>query len=592
MNSEQIIATSILAGALLLFGWGRYRYDFVALLCLVLTVIAGLVPGEAAFSGFGHPAVITVAAVLVISQALKNSGVVDLVTARLAPLTSNRFAHIFVLTAVVMVASAFMNNVGALALMLPVALATASEHNRSPALLLMPLAFGSILGGMTTMIGTPPNIIVASYRREISGEAFSLFDYSPVGIVVAAIGIVFIALIGWRLIPKERLAKNPPKQLFEVDGYLSEIRVAEDSPLIGRRLAEVDDFQDENIDVIGYARGKGAASALPRFHELEKDDILIARIDPAQLPELAAEHGLEVLTTASGSFDLLSRNELAMVEGIITPGSPLDGRDFHYLRRRTGGAVALIAIARQGRTVRKRLRRQKFKAGDVLLIQGDSESMDDTLASLGLLPLKERGLNLLQPRRVTFAVGIFAIAIACSIAGLVSTPVAFVGAVLVYAISGLIPVRDAYKEIDWSIIVLLGAMIPVGQALEATGTTRLMADTIVGFTGGMPVFVILGLILVVTMFLSDIVNNAATALIMAPIAVGIAQTLGVNTDAFLMAVAVGASCAFLTPIGHQSNTLVMGPGGYRFGDYWRLGLPLEFLIVLVAVPMIILVWPL
>ena len=592
MSSDQLTIFLILGLALVLFAWGRFRHDMVAAIALVAVVVTGLVDPTEAFSGLGHPAVVTVASVLVISQALKNSGVVDLVAETLLPYTAQPIVHIAALTAVVTVASAFMNNVGALALMLPVALATAAEHKRSPAMLLMPLAFGSILGGMTTLIGTPPNIIIATYREELGQEAFSMFDFSGVGVPVALLGVIFVAVIGWRLIPTERLSRNAPQQLFEIEGYITEIRVAKDSPLVGELLQDVAVFGSNEIDVIGLARGHGHAEPITPGHVLAGDDILILRADPAGLDPVLETEGLDLVTSATKAFERLNQDDLTLVEGVIAPGSSLEGRNVEYLRRRTGRSVALVALARQGNAVRNRLRRQIFEAGDILLLEGSADGMDEVFNTLSLLPLVQRDLRLGKPQRVGVAVLIFAVAIGLGVAGLVPLTVAFVGAILIYIVTDILPLRDIYRNIDWPVIVLLGGMIPVGRALESTGATELVAQSIVSVTGDIPVWAVLTLVLVLTMFLSDIINNAATALVMAPISVGVANSLGANIDPFLMAVAVGASCAFLTPIGHQSNTLVMGPGGYRFTDYWRMGLPLEVLIVLLGVPMILLVWPL
>lgn len=591
MTTEQVFIFTVLGGALILFAWGKWRYDVVGLVALVIVVIAGLVPPSEAFRGFSNAAVITVAAILVITQALKNSGVVDLMASRLIPLTDHAILHIAALTGVVTVASAFMNNVGALALMLPVALATAGKHERSPAILLMPLAFGSILGGMTTMIGTPPNVIIANYRAEIAGEPFTMFDFSPVGVAIAVVGLAFVILLGWRLIPKERQTQNAPQQLFEIDEYLTEMQIPEGSPLIGQPLSSVEAFDTDDLEVIGLARGSGRAIDTSPRHVLTAGDILIVRGDPAAVKSLTGKEGLQLVTSATPSFYELTSGDLTLMEGVVIPGSPLDGRDLQYLRRRTGNTVAVVALARQGRPLRRRLRRQKFKAGDVLLLQGEAETMTENFSNLGLLPLAERGLALEQTRKVGLALAVFAGAIAISVAGFLPITVAFLGAIVVYLLTGILPVRDLYKEIDWPIIVLLGAMIPVGRALETTGATALIANSIVDLTSGLPMPYVLALVLIVTMFLSDIINNVATAVIMAPISISIASSVGANPDPFLMAVAVGASCAFLTPIGHQSNTLVMGPGGYQFTDYWRMGLPLEVLIVIVAIPMIMIVWP-
>ncbi len=592
MTTPQITITIILLITLVLFAWGKYRHDIVAMFCLVMGVVAGVVPADDAFTGFGHAAVITVAAVLIISHALKNAGVVDVIASYLTPYTGNIYIHIASLTAVVTVASAFMNNVGALALMLPVAIATANQANRSPALVLMPLAFGSILGGMTTLIGTPPNIIIASYRAEIKGEPFSMFDFSAVGLVVAVVGLAFITLIGWRLLPADRRSKDGSKTLFEISHYLTEIEIKEESALVDTFISDSEVFNSEKIDVVTMARKNGFAHAVPRDYKFAAGDILLVQGDPSHLQTVVEENGLELLTSASASFVQPQTDKEIMLEGVIGQGSPLVDRSVEFLRVQTQRTLALVGIARSGETITTRLKRQRFKAGDVLLVFGDSDTIDQRFKDLGLWPLAKRPLALNRQRQVLPALLVFAGAIAMGVAGFVTLPVAFLIAIGIFILMNVISVREIYDEIDWPVIVLLGAMIPVGRALESTGTTNWMANAILMVTDGLPAVALLALVLVVTMFLSDIINNAATALVMAPISVAIATSLGVSSDAFLMAVAVGASCAFLTPIGHQSNTLVMGPGGYHFGDYWRMGLPLEILIVAIAVPMLLVVWPL
>lgn len=592
MTTPQITISIILLITLVLFAWGKYRHDIVAIFCLVLGVVAGVIPADDAFTGFGHAAVITVAAVLIISHALKNAGVVNVIASYLTPFTGNIYIHIASLTLVVTVASAFMNNVGALALMLPVAIATANQANRSPALVLMPLAFGSILGGMTTLIGTPPNIIIASYRAEISGEPFSMFDFSAVGLLVAIVGLAFITLIGWRLIPSDRSSKDGSKALFEISHYLTEIEIKEGSPLVESYLNDSEMFNSDQIDVVGMAQKNGFARPIPRLYQFEIGDILLVQGDPSHLQTVVEENGLELLTSASNSFVQPQSDKEIMLEGVIGQNSPLVDRSVEFLRVQTQRTLALVGIARNGEAIKTRLKRQRFKAGDVLLVFGDADTIDQGFHELGLWPLAKRPLSLNRQRKVIPSLLVFGGAIAMGVAGVVTLPIAFLIAIGIFILMNVISVREIYDEIDWPVIVLLGAMIPVGRALESTGTTSWMASAILDVTEGLPAAALLALILVVTMFLSDIINNAATALVMAPIGVAIATSLGVSSDAFLMAVAVGASCAFLTPIGHQSNTLVMGPGGYHFGDYWRMGLPLEIIIIALAVPLLLIVWPL
>ncbi|HIL92100.1 MAG TPA: SLC13 family permease [Cycloclasticus sp.] len=592
MSTDQTLIFAILFTTLVLFAWGKWRYDLVALAAMTAVLLFGLVTPNEAFAGFGHTAVITVAAVLIISQALKNAGVVDVVASHLLPHTGNVIVHIALLTGIVTFFSAFMNNVGALALLLPVAIATAKEHNRSPAMILMPIAFGSILGGMSTMIGTPPNIIIANYRADVTGTAFSMFDFSPIGSVIALVGVVFITVIGWRLIPKQRFEENPPEQLFEVSSYLTEVKVMADSPLIDLAVNKIESLQSDDVGVAGIARGNRFALNTNPNYTLKENDILILRGDPITLQSKFADSNLEFQTASGKTFDDLTDGDFTLTECVITSTSPLVGRDVSYLRRRTANSVAVIGLAHEGRMIKKRLRNHSFKAGDVLLLQCEKAFVNDMLIELSLLPLAERGIQIGQQRRVVIALAIFMGAIILGATNVLPMAGAFILAILVYSVTGFLPGKDVYRDVDWPIIILLGGMIPVGRALESTGATELVANGIVNLTDGLPIYMIITLILVVTMFLSDIINNAATALVMAPISVGIANQLGVSIDPFLMAVAIGASCAFLTPIGHQSNTLVMGPGGYQFGDYWRMGLPLEIIITIISVPLILSVWPL
>ena len=592
MTSEQITISAILFLTMFMFGWGKWRYDLVAMSALLVCVLAGLVSADEAFLGFGHPAVITVAAVLIISKAMKNAGVVDEIASRISHLTTTPRLHIGSMTSVITLASAFMNNVGALALLMPIALSTAQERKRSPALILMPLAFGSLLGGMVTLIGTPPNIIVASIRASTAGEPFGMFDFAPVGLPIAIVGVLFITFFGWRLIPRERLQYNPASELFEIGNYLTEARVLSSSHLVGQSLGDVDGFADDSIEVIGVAGKRRFARAVRASYRIAEEDILILRADPTELRGFLDKHQLELLSTATPAFVHPEPQNQVMVEGVVKNDSPLIGKGVEFIRSQTGRTLALVGFARNGRPVTQRLRQQIFRAGDVLLLHGDTESVEHHFNVLGLWPLAKRSIDLNRTRRVAIAGLIFTSAITMGIFGVVSLPVAFVIAVGLYVLSGILAPREIYSDIDWSVIVLLAAMIPVGSALTTTGTTGLIAGSLVNITDGMPLPFILALLLVVTMLLSDVINNAATALVMAPLGIAMADALAVNSDAFLMAVAVGASCAFLTPIGHQSNTLVMGPGGYRFGDYWRMGLPLEILITLIAVPLILWAWPL
>ncbi|MEE8515426.1 MAG: SLC13 family permease [Alphaproteobacteria bacterium] len=593
MTFEQAFLLGLLAAIFALFVWGKWRYDVVAFLALLAATVAGMVPPAEAFLGFGHPATVTVACVLILSRALVNSGAVDLVARTLMPPVKSPSQHVGMLAGIAGALSAVMNNVGALALLMPVALQSAAKVKRAPAVILMPLSFGSILGGLVTLIGTPPNIIIATFRAEIAGAPFSMFDFTPVGGAIAIGGILFVATIGWRLIPKTRRAKLSAHDLFEIEDYISEAQVPKDSKAIGQTLAELGDAAEAHDAVIlELIRDKSALATGRRREKVRAGDVLTIESPPDALDKVLATLDLKRVGGAQDRARFLGGDDVIMMEAVVATSSTMAGRTPEALRLQGRRNVNLLAVSRQGRPFRGRLKTFRFRPGDILLLQGDAERVAELMIRFGCLPLAERRLQTGNPQLAVISIGVFAAAVVGASLGLLSLPVALALAAVVMVVLNIVPPRDIYDSVDWPVVVLLGAMIPIGAALNATGTTGLIATALVDVTAGSGPVVLLVLLIVVTMTLSDILNNAATAVVMAPIAMGMAQQLGVNPDCFLMAVAVGASCAFLTPIGHQNNTLILGPGGYHFGDYWRMGLPLEILILLIGVPMLLWIWPL
>lgn len=632
MSTDQVAICLIIITTFILFVWGRWRYDIVSIVALFTLVLVDKILGgkssqliadpSQAFLGFGHPAVVTVAAVLIISRALQNSGVVDLIARSVKPFTNNKITHISSLSGVIAILSAFMNNVGALALMLPVTLKTAWEQKRSPSILLMPIAFASILGGMITMIGTPPNIIIASLRKEQQQQilskaiadtnsqaatylenlnivkesyepaAFGLFDFTPVGGIIALLGVCFVAMVGWRLVPKENQKTPSSNSLFSLDEYVTEIRFPKGSSLIGESIGEVNMLTGDKLTLIRFINNNGKATSINHNNKIKENDQFLAMADPSDLKGMMDEYDLRLTKEMRYRIDSLKDDNSTFIEVVVSPESPLLGRGRSYLRRRSSNQLILMAVARQDKPIHKRLGKVKFRVGDVLLLQGPEKEFKNIITSLDLLPLAEREIEVGVFSKVSFALMIFTVSILLSVLSIVPTTVSFAGAILAYVFSGILPIRDLYKNIDWPIIVLLGAMIPLSNALQNTGTTTLIADQVASMTQGLPSWSIIALVMVITMFMSDIINNAATAMIMGPISVGIAISMGVSMDPFLMSVAIGASCAFLTPIGHQCNALILGPGGYRFSDYWRMGLPLEIIITVLGTPLILYFWPL
>jgi di/tricarboxylate transporter len=588
---DQGIVFFTLLLVLFLFAWGRIRHDFVALIALFALVIAGIVHPSAAFEGFGHPAVITVAAVLVIGKGLEHSGLIDLLGKYVMRVGTNLLMQIAALSLLVAVASAFMNNVGALAIMMPIAIHMARKSGHPPSYILMPIAFASLLGGMTTLIGTPPNIIIATFRGDELGEPFGMFDFSPVGVLLAVGGLVFIVLLGWRLIPRRRSGKSASEQ-FDIEDYITEVEVTKDSGAAGKRIGELADLSDADVQVLGLVRGKTRIHAPEANEVLFAGDILILETDAEELKSYISDTGLKLVGGKKFRKDAKGSKNIAINEAVVMPGSSLIGRTAAELRMRSRYGINLLAVARREQKIHRRLDHVIFRTGDVLLLQGREHILGDTISSIGCLPLAQRGLRLGYQTRIPIALGIFSIAIVLVVSGVLPVQTAFPMAALAMVLTGILPVKDVYTSVDWPVIILLGAMIPVGNALETSGGAETIAMAILGLARLVPPWAMLTIVLVVTMFLSDIINNAATVVLMAPIAISIASGLGHSVDPFLMAVAVGGSCAFLTPIGHQSNTLVMGPGGYKFTDYWRMGLPLEIIIVLIGIPAIMMVWPL
>ena len=583
---------TILAGTLIilmgLLIWGKWRYDAVTLLCLAALVLLGIVPANDAFSGFGHPAVVTVALVLLISKGLQEAGMVSLAGNLFSRLTLGENQFLIMIMVIAALLSSFMNNIGAMALLLPITLSVCQKMAWNPSKFLMPLAFASILGGMNTVIGTPPNIIIAQYREEYTGVSFNFFDYSLVGLAVSVLGILFISIIGYRLV-KVRENTTEITRLIDLKNYLFEVTVREDSKAIGLRLSEIKKIAGPETEVLGLVNETGAVSSVSMATKIQAGQILVIKTSPDDISSIQEALGFEI----ADNLNTIQESDLDEMEVMVTAGSRLIGRKHEFLKRLASEDLALLGLWRQGAKFRTRLAREAFKVGDVLLLgvrTKDDEGVKQKIKHLGLMPLMERELQTIPSRsRLLKSLVFFSLAIGLTAFNVVDIVVAFLLCVIAF-ISIKVLNGNLYRNIEWPVVVMLAAMIPVGQALETSGISLNIANFISTTTQGMDMPWLILMVLVITMFVSDIVNNAATAVIMAPIAANLAIQAGHPVDPFLMAVAVGASCAFLSPIGHQCNTLVMAPGNYKFGDYWRLGLPLECVIVAISIPMILFVW--
>ncbi|MFD0979448.1 SLC13 family permease [Tropicimonas aquimaris] len=593
MTADQTLLFALFGAVFAMLLWGRLRYDIVAFAALMVAVVLDLVPADAAFAGFGHPATLVVALVLVVSAGLERSGAVFLITRTLVDPARSLGAHIAFMGGIAAALSAFMNNVAALALLMPVDIQTARKAGRAARLSLMPLSFCTILGGMVTLIGTPPNIIIAGIREDQLGESFTMFDFAPVGGVVALAGLCFVALIGWRLIPKAEGEGALSETRERVKDYIAELKVPAGSELIGKRLFETYEAAEKNdVAVLGLAREGKRLYGTQRNTILQAGDALVLEARPEALDEFRAATGLKFLDGDEQEVTGIAGEGLSIMEAVVPDRARIVGKSARQVGLALHQRTVLLGISRGGQRITREVRTTIVRSGDILLLlmpEGNEESVTDWLR---VLPLADRGLVVTDQRKVWTATGIFALAVAAASLGLIYLPVALGIVVIAYVLTGVLPISELYDRIEWPVIVLLGSMIPLGAALDAAGGTALIANALVDLGAGWPAWALLALLMAVTMTLSDVLNNTATAVVAAPVAIQMAQSLGVSPDPFLMAVAIAASCAFLTPIGHKNNTLILGPGGYAFGDYWRMGLPLEILVVVIAVPMILLVWPL
>jgi di/tricarboxylate transporter len=620
LSRDQILTLIVLGFLVVLFLWDRLRYDVVALLVLLGGVAVGIVPADKAFDGFANPVLPLIGAALIVSVAIGQSGAVEVLLRRLEPLMHGKDLQVGVLVACVSVLSAFMKNVGALAIFVSAAIQVARRNKRSPSEFLMPLSFASLLGGSMTLIGTSPNLLASAVRRQISGQPFGMFDFTTVGAGLTLVG-VFILAFGWRLLPHRRGTASATN--FAIEDYTSELRVPAKSPFVGRMVGEVEKLGGGELAIAALIR-EGRRQIPTRRWKLYADDVLVAEADPQTLEQFARDGNLELIGTeeppepapekvleeAAHDPRIRARatrrredarqperpppdeRPLSTVEAVIAAGSDLIGRSAASLHLRERYGVNVLAIGRRGRMQSTRLQRTRFKLGDAIVLQGHTGQLPDILVALGCLPLAQRSLNLGRRRRIVVPLAILAIAVVMAGFEWTPAPIAFVGAAVALVLLGFVTLKEAYTAAEWPILVLIGALIPIGNAVQHNGTAKLIATALAAHVAHLPGFAVLAALLAATMLITPILHHAAAVLVMGPIAASLAQQIGCKIDPFLMAVAFGAGSDFLSPIGHQSNTLVMGLGGYRFGDYWKLGLPLSVMVVALGVPLIMLFWPL
>jgi di/tricarboxylate transporter len=591
MTQDQIAAFAVLAGMMVVFIWGRLRYDLVAVLALLASVFTGIVPHREAFAGFGDDIVIIVASALVVSAAVTRSGVMEAALHRVSPYITSVQGQIVVLVTAVTLLSAFVKNIGALAMMIPMAVHMARRSHASPSCFLMPIAFGSLLGGLMTLVGTSPNIIVSRVREELTGQPFGMFDFTPVGLSLATAGVAFLAF-GYRLLPGGRKAATTLEEAINLTDYMTEARVTARSQVIGQTVSDLARLCEDEVLVTGIIRNKTTHMMPLSDAVLRADDIVLLEGDPEALERAVARARLELEGENRPTKGEGAGEEIAGIEAVIEPTSMLIGQSAKRMALHERFNINLLAVCRSGERFTERLRDITLRTGDVLVLRGDLTRLPDKLKELGCLPLAEREIRLGSARQSLVPIAVLGGAMLLTAFGVLPVATAFFTAAVLMVLSGALSLREAYEAVDWPILVMLGALIPVSEAIRTTGGADLVAGWLSQLSSTLPSYGALALIMVAALAVTPFLNNAATVLVMAPIAATFAGRLGYKPDAFLMAVAVGAACDFLTPIGHQCNTLVMGPGGYRFGDYWKLGLPLSLIVVVLGVPLILLVWPL
>ncbi len=573
-----------------MFVWGYFRYDTVALMSLLALVILGIIPTEEAFSGFSNPAVITVACVMVITSAVSSTGIIEWLLNFMTPAFKKPVIHIGLICTLAAFLSAFMNNVGALALLMPLAIQSANSAKMSPSKILMPLSFATVLGGMTTKIGTPPNLLVSSFKEQSTGTPFQMFDFAPVGLVVAVVCLIYISVMGWRYLPERRKPGKKTEDLYQIQDYISEVKISAASPVAGMNKKQFEEFINADFSVLGMIRKRKKRLVIHNNEELMTNDILIVEATPESLNKLLQKGQMELVHGDHTREDILRNEEVGIMEAVVVPGGRIEGRSWFKMRIRSNYQLNLLAISRAGSNIKNRLNHVNLNAGDVVLVQGEESSLQENIVSLGLVPLAERNIVVGFKEKTLLPILLFLLGIIIASTQLLSVSVSFMAVVVALVVFNIMPMRRVYQCIDWSIIILLAALIPLGTALKSTGAADMISQGLLGIAGTDAPILTLTLVLILTMTLSDIMNNAATAVVMAPIAINLANSMHISVDAFLMAVAIGASCSFLTPISHQNNTLIMSPGKYKFFDYLRLGIPVELLVVILAVPSLIYFW--
>ncbi|MCH8341178.1 MAG: SLC13 family permease [Chloroflexi bacterium] len=592
MTLDIALTLLIILGALILFATEKLRVDVVALLVLISVGVLGLIPAKELFSGFSNSAVITVWAVYMVSGGLFKTGVANAMgTAilKIAGNTESRLIATIMLT--VGVLSAFMNNVGATAMLLPAVVGISRVTKVAVSKLLIPLAFASLLGGAMTLIGTPANILATGILAERGLPTFGFFEFAPMGIVVLVTGVLYMVLIGRRLLPVREGALGR-EEVYNIRDYVTEVRVSPESSLIGKTLLESRLGQDFDLTVLALQRENGKQPRLRRDIVIQIGDLLIVESSASDL--MAARQSLGLTVEAEQKFDLgsLERGDVQLIEATLAPRSHIVGRSLRDVRFRDRYGFTALAISRQGEVITQRLRDVPLKFGDSLLLQGPPRRVKQLQEGENFLVLEPIETEQFRRNKAPIAVAALVLAIGLAIFAGMAISLAMVIAAVIMILAGALRIEEAYESVDWRTVFLVAGMLPLGLAMELTGTARLLADVILEVFEPYGARAALAGIYLLAALITQPMSNAAAIVLIVPIALDTADGLDANYKTFTMAVVIGAATSFLSPVGHKANVLVFGPGGYKFTDYARVGAILTVLLLIVSMIFLPIFWPL
>jgi di/tricarboxylate transporter len=591
MTQENILILAILAAAVILFVTEKLRVDLIAMMVLVTLALSGLVTIEEAFSGFASPAVITVWSVYIVSGALFRSGVADSLANFMLRLAGNNYLRLlFIIMLTIGIMSSFMNNIGAVAILLPAVVSVARKINVAPSKLLIPMAFTSLLGGKMTLIGTPPNILATSIMETYGGlEPFGFFDFTPMGVIVLAVGIIYFLLIGNRLLP-DRTPGGDLSEAYQIRDYMSEVRIGEKSSLIGKTLTESQLGKEYNLNVVQIQRREERLLVPSHDPLLMTGDILLVQGSSQNI--LKASEALGLNAVHEWKVEELSLGSQEMIEVTLSPGSHMHGRTLKQSDFRGHYGLTVLAIQHHGESISANLADIPLGFGDALLIQGPTDRIAQLRRDKEFLILETPPMETRRIKKAPLAIMILAaVLIAVSTRVVHVSTAMLIGAILMI-LTRVLDMDEAYDAIEWKSVFLIAGMLPMGIAMQNSGTALFLAEKIIELVGNWGTVAVLMGIFLMTALTTEVMSNAAATVLVTPIAIDAARNLGANPQTFVMAVVIAAATSFLMPIGHQANVLVFGPGGYKFGDYTKVGVWLNVIIFIVVLIFLPIIWPL